>query len=132
MEWQGEANSASISVTGGSKLHLKLPGNYRLDQQWRDDLTETLQFTFTTRPPAHLPSPTHYPEEEWEEEEEQVVKKKKKSRSQLLLGGLILLCLLCLLCLLMIGPLHHGHGRSTSSDRGTNFTREQLIASGRI
>ena len=125
MEWQGEATCASITVTGGSRLHLKLPGNYHLDHQWRDDHSATLQLTFTTRP---HPSPFHSSHTSEDKNE-------RNSFSLKLLGYIILIVFLCLLLLLTIDfwmSLNKYSQKSTVSQRDSNYTREQLIATGRI
>lgn len=124
MEWQGEATSASIAVLGGSRLHLRLPGNYRLEHHWRDHRSATLHFTFTTRPPP--PSSRHAAHTSTQE----------GSSSQLLGYVTVAILLLCLVMVLtwdfavFLPSVGRRSPRDVSS-RDSDFTREQLIAMGR-
>ncbi|KAK8395896.1 hypothetical protein O3P69_005787 [Scylla paramamosain] len=120
----GEATSASIEVKGGSRLHLRLPGNYRLEHQWQDDQSATFHLTFTTRPPR--PSSRHGKK-----------KKKEGSSSQLLGYVTVTILLLCLVLVLTwdFAVFLPSFGYKPPRDvtpRDSNFTREQLIARGRI
>lgn len=127
MEWQGEANSASITVRGGSRLHLRLPGNYRLDNQWQGADNATLHLTFTTRP--HPPPPAASTRSKKDEE-------RADKSSQILVCVLIcvFLCLLLLLSLSITGflPARSFSPRRPASTRESGFTKEQLREAGTL
>lgn len=115
LEWQGESDAASITVKDGSRLHLRLPGNYRLDREWRGPKNSTLNFTFTTRPYPPPPATTT-----------QCSREEKGTAT----SSKILICvLICVfLCLLLIPSLILSHSGFKQPDRtrDSDFTREQL------
>lgn len=129
LEWQGEANAASVRVTGGSRLHLRLPGNYRLDDQWRGDDNETINFTFTTRPVPPSPEASTHSEK---------TEKSAATSPQILVCVLICVffCLFFLLSLSLTGFLPtRAFPSQTSysvSDSDMGFTKEQLREAGRL
>lgn len=116
LEWMGESDSASITVRDGSLLHLRLPGNYYLDKEWRGHKNASLNFTFTTRPQPPPPAASMH---------------SKGDEKSAATSTKILVCvLMCVfVCLLLIPSLIISRSvdfKQSDSTRDSDFTREQL------